>query len=289
LNSGNHLLALEHPATVQSLAFSPGGQRAISGGGDGTVRLWDLSSGKQLACVKAHPEYARRVAYSPVEESGLSGDGVGEILLWDIKKMDVIRRFTGHSSGICASLAWAQDGKTFLSGSWDGSIRLWEVQTGEEIAHLQPGYGRVMSLALSPDGRYALASYLNGPNQPVIFWDLETEKEMNSFGVPGNPWFADQELHVASVAFLPDGKTALFGLVFGTVIWWDLNKWEPIAMNRLHQRELEFVACSTDGTMSISVGVDAKTDRNAKVKFWRLPPHAGVRTDTTEPSPPKEN
>jgi WD40 repeat protein len=146
-----------------------------------------------------------------------------------------------------------------------------------------------MSLALSPDGRYALASYLNGPNQPVIFWDLETEKEMNSFGVPGNPWFADQELHVASVAFLPDGKTALFGLVFGTVIWWDLNKWEPIAMNRLHQRELEFVACSTDGTMSISVGVDAKTDRNAKVKFWRLPPHAGVRTDTTEPSPPKEN
>jgi WD40 repeat protein len=271
LNSGNHLLTLEHPATVQCLSFSPDGQRAISAATDGTVRLWDLSSGKQLGCVKAHTEYAGRVAYSPFDERWLSGGRHGEILLWDMEKKQVIRRFVGHSSGIRASLAWARDGKTFLSGSWDGSVRLWDVQTSEEIAHLQPGYGRVMSLALSPDGKYALSSYLNCPNQPVIYWDLQTEKEINRFGVPGNPWYSDQRLFVASVAFLPDGKTALFGLVFGTVIWWDLNKWELIAMNRLHQKELEFVACSADGKTSISVGIDAKTDRNAKVKFWRLP------------------
>lgn len=272
LNSGNHLLTIEHPTAVQCLVFSPGGRKAISGGGDGTVRLWDLSSGEQLGFVKAYVEYALKVAYSPVEEKALSGGRHGEILLLDMEKMEVIRRFTGHASSIRASLAWAQDGKTFLSGSWDGSVRLWNVQTGEEIAHLQPGYGRVMSLALSPDGKYALSSYLNGPNQPVIYWDLETEKEINRFGVPGNPWYSDQRLFVASVAFLPDGKTALFGLVFGTVIWWDLDKWELIAMNRLHQRELGFVACSADGKTSISVGTDAKTDRNIKVKFWQLKP-----------------
>jgi len=275
LNTGNNLLTLEHPATVQSLAFSHDGQRAMSGGGDGTVRFWDLSSGEQIACVKAHSEkeYVRRVSYSPVEEKALSGGSLGEILLWDMEKMQVIKRFTGHASDIRASLAWTKDGKTFLSGSWDGSVRLWNVQTGQETAHLQPGYGRVMSLALSPDGRYALSSYLNAPNQPVIYWNLETQKEINRFGVPGNPWYTEQhqQLHVASVAFLPDGKTALFGLVFGTVIWWDLNKWELIAMNRLHQRELEFVACTADGNEAISVGIDAKTDRNAKVKFWKLP------------------
>ena len=274
LNDGNNLLTLDgHPDSVQSLSFSPDGQKAISGGADGTVRLWGLSNGEQIACVKAHTEYVRCVAYSPVEEKAISGGSLGEILLWDMEKMQVIKRFTGHASGIRASLAWSRDGKTFLSGSWDGSVRLWDVQTGEEIAHLQPGYGRVMSLALSPDGRYALSSYLSGPNHPVIYWDLETEKEINRFGVPGNPWDTEQhqQLHVASVAFLPDGKTALFGLVFGTVIWWDLNKWELIAMNRLHQRELEFVACSADGNTAISVGIDAETDRNARVKFWRLP------------------
>ena len=270
LNSGNHLLTLEHPTDIQCLAFSPGGRKAISGGGDGTVRLWDLSSGEQLGCVKAYAEYARRVAYSPFDERWLSGDDLGEILLWDMEKMEVIRRFVGHSSGIRASLAWARDGKTFLSGSWDGSVRLWDVQTGEEEAHLQAGYGRVMSLALSPDGKYALSSYLNGPNQPVIFWDLENQQEINRFGIPGHRRYAEF-LHMESVAFSPDGKTALFGLVFGTVIWWDLDKWELIAMNRLHQRELGFVAYSADGKTSISVGTDAKTDRNIKVKFWQLP------------------
>jgi WD40 repeat protein len=188
-----------------------------------------------------------------------------------MEKMQVIRRFKGHASSIRASLAWARDGKTFLSGSWDGSVRLWDLQNGEEIAHLQPGYGRVMSLALSPDGKYALSSYLSGPDRPVILWDLESQHEINRFGIPGYRRYGEF-VHMESVAFSPDGKTALFGFVFGTVIWWDLDKWELIAMNRLHEDELTFVAFSADGKMSFSVGTDAKTDRNnIKVKFWQLP------------------
>jgi WD40 repeat protein len=234
------------------------------------VRLWDLLSGEQLGCVKAYAEYAQRVAYSPVEEKALTGGRHGEILLLDMEKMEVIRRFKGHASNIRASLAWAQDGKTFLSGSWDGSVRLWNVQTGEEIAHLQPGYGRVLSLALSHDGKYALSSYLSSPDRPVILWDLESQHEINRFGIPGHRRYGEF-VHMESVAFSPDAKTALFGFVFGTVIWWDLDKWEFIAMNHLHQKRLGFVAFSADGKTSISVGTDTKTNGNIKVKFWKLP------------------
>jgi WD40 repeat protein len=262
MDSGDRLLRLKgHPEPTQCLSFSPDGIRAVSGGADGTVRLWDLAGGRQIGLAEGHHDYIRSVAYSPVEEKALSGCDLGEILLWDLEKMQVMKQFAGHSSGIRhGCLAWAQDGKTFLSGSWDGSIRLWDIQTGEEITHINAGYGRVMSLALSPDGEHALSSYLNGPNQPIIFWDLENQREINRFGVPGNPWYADRQLHVASVAFALDGETALFGLVFGTVIWWDLSEWRQIAMNRLHEDELVFVAYSADGESCISVGSDSITE-----------------------------
>jgi len=293
MNSGSILKTLEsqlESMSIQCAAFSSDGKRAVSGGGSFTdlsfwdrlikkseldwfLCFWDLSTGKQIRHAKGTENLIRIVAYSPVDEKILSGGSKGDILLWDLEKMQVLKKFVGHSSGIRRNcLVWSQDGKAFLSGSWDGSIRFWNIQTGKEIAHLQAGYGRVMSLALSPSGKYALSSYLNGPNQPVILWDLENQREINRFGILGNPWDADQRLHVASVSFSPNGKTVLFGLVFGTVIWWDLNDWRQIAMNRLHEDELTFVAYSADGKSSISAGWDTDTHtENVKVKFWQLP------------------
>ena len=279
--------------SIQSVAFSFDGKRAVSGGGyrkdlsfltrlrgkqserNWILSYWDLANGKQIRHAEGQDDFIISAAYSPVDNKAISGSAKGDILLWDLEKMQVLKTFVGHSSGMRRNcLVWSQDGKTFLSGNWDGSIRLWDVQTGEEVAHLQAGYGRVMSLALSPDGKYALSSYLSGPDQPVILWDLEDQREINRFGIPGNHRHADQWLHVVSVAFSPDGKTALFGIVFGTVIWWDLNEWRQIAMNRLHEDELTFVAFSADGKSSISAGWD--TDKHTeteyvKVKFWQLP------------------
>jgi WD40 repeat protein len=294
MNSGVILKTLEsqlESMSIQCAAFSSNGKQAISGGGytkdlsfwtrlrgkqseeNWILSYWDLVSGKQIGHAEGQDDFIISAVYSPVDNKAISGGIKGDILLWDLGKMKVLKTFVGHSSGMRRNcLVWSQDGKTFLSGNWDGSIRLWSIQTGKEVAHLQAGYGRVMSLALSPDGKYALSSYLSGPNQPVILWDLENQREINRFGIPGNPWFTNQQLHVASVAFSADGESALFGFVFGTVIWWDLNEWQQIAMNRLHEDELTFVAFSADGKSSISVGWDTdKHTENAKVKFWQLP------------------
>jgi WD40 repeat protein len=262
-----------HPDSNQCIAFSPDGTKAISGGNEGVLCLWDIENFTKIECAKGHKDYIRAAAYSPVEQLALSGGDDRVILLWDLKKMTIQKQFTGHTSGI-RNLEWSKDGKTFLSGSWDGSIRLWETHTGKELAHLQAGHGRVMSLALSPDGNYALSSYLSGPDQPVIYWDLREQKEINRFGISGNPWRANKQLHVQDVAFSPDGKTALFGLVFGTAVWWSLEDWKEIAQNHIYEGELGYVAFSEDGKSCISVGVEksgSEKEPTGKVSVWKLP------------------
>jgi WD40 repeat protein len=246
---------------------------------EGTVRLWDLDTGTEMANAKGHDAYLRSVACSPVADKAVSGDEGGTIVLWEFgdDQLRIVRRIVGHSSGIRHNcLVWSSNGKWILSGGWDGAIRLWDAASVEAVFTGNPGYGRVVCLALSADGKLALSSYLNGPDQPVILWDLEAECEVKRFGVPGNPWHADRELHVASLDFSPNGQTALFGTAFGSVIWWDLRRWRQISHNVLFGETprdiaLGYVTFSADGMYAIAVGCDRDpVGENAKVRFWRL-------------------
>jgi WD40 repeat protein len=289
LVTGEHLAS--HPWSGAGFAFSPDGTKALvcgpddpfdtkkelQGNRENSVRLWDLPSGKELGLVKVRTRMFRDVAWSPTGKLAIVGGDSGTILLLNVEKMEVLKKFVGHTSGI-RCLVWSRDGKTFLSGSWDSTVRLWDVQTGKEVANLLAPYGRVMSIALSPNGKYALSSYVNGPNQPIIFWDVETQKEINRFGIPHDYVAGDQLLHAESVVFSPDGKTALFGLVFGTVIWWDLNEWKQIAYNRLYADQLSFVTFSQNGGSCIAVGCDEDA-KYAVVRMWQLPISQKVAED----------
>lgn len=278
LDSGEVLVQLPgHRDSTQCLAFLRDGMKAISGGGDGTLLLWDLTSGKQIAKARGHSDYVRYVACSPVSDLAVSGGDDGKILLWDLTTMQVVKEFIGHTSGIrYYCLAWSGDGKSVLSGSWDGSIRSWDIETGKETAAMNAGYGRVMCVAMSHDGKQALSSYLNGPNQPVIHWDLTSQREINRFGVPGNPWFADQSLHMVTVEFSREGRAALFATAYGTLICWNLEQWKPVWIKRVHEHEMTIAKLVDEGGLCVSVGWDGYVEANAnfceaKVRFWQLP------------------
>ena len=118
-----------HSDTVSSVAFSPNGATLASGSWDGTIRLWDAETGAPKATLTGHRNNVSSVAFSPNGAILASGGGWDEtIRLWDAETGVRKATLTGHRGSVY-SVAFRPNGATLASGSFDETIRLWELPT----------------------------------------------------------------------------------------------------------------------------------------------------------------
>lgn len=138
VDKGKEVLPINVAAWVLAVAWSPDGSYLASGDLDHHVRLWDAKTGKEVRKLDGHEGAVNAVAFSPDGSRLLTGGGgfvregdklklVGfAIRLWDVKTGKELHRFEGHTRPV-TSLAFARDGKTFVSGSEDTTVRLWQL------------------------------------------------------------------------------------------------------------------------------------------------------------------
>ncbi|MEV3901101.1 TIR domain-containing protein [Mycobacterium sp. NPDC050551] len=158
-----------HGERVNSLAFSPDGNRIVSGGDEGdntgSVRLWDTNTGQLVAATTIGEE--RRivwaVTFSPdghrVAAAGV--DGFIEIL--DANGLGIVGQpMEGHEDrGV--SLAYSPDGRTIASASRDETIRLWNVESGQQVGDALTAHtDNVNSVVFTPDGRRIVSGSADG-------------------------------------------------------------------------------------------------------------------------------
>lgn len=283
---------LGHTAEVKGVALSADNKWALSGGVDESVRMWDLTTGKEHKVFKGHTKQVWSVAFLPKNQiiSGswdatariwdtIKGDQVrainhpldvngvalskdGKYLLtgcddqsmrlWDMETMQVKQRYMGHT-GFVYAVAFSPDGRLVASGSQDRSIRVHDRTTGNVIASAFQNHP-VTNVAFSADSKYVFSSGA----EAVLKWDAATGKEVQKFTAPNMGM-------VTGVAVSPDGRRLLTASDDKLVRLWDLATGKEIASFKGHTAAVICVAFSSDGQRAISGSLDNT------VKLWGLP------------------
>ncbi|MCC3529531.1 MAG: AAA family ATPase, partial [Microcoleus sp. PH2017_22_RUC_O_B] len=156
-----------HSSLVKSVSFSPDGKTLASGSDDETIKLWDITTGKEIRAIQGHKEWVQSVSFSPDGKTLASGSGDKTIKLWNVTTGKEISTIQGHSE-VLHSVSFSPDGKTLASGSGDKTIKLWDVTTGKAIRPLQGHSDRVLSVSFSPDGKTLVSG---SGDKTIKLWD----------------------------------------------------------------------------------------------------------------------
>jgi WD40 repeat protein/energy-coupling factor transporter ATP-binding protein EcfA2 len=163
------------------------------------------------------------------------------------------RRYFGDHSDEVWSVAYSPDGRTALSGSWDKSLILWDLESGKAMRRFEGHQDKVNSVAISPDGLTALSG---SDDNSLILWDLESGKAMRRF--------EGHQDKVTSVAISPDGRTALSGSRDRSLINWDLETGKQTHRFEGHTNKVTSMAFTPDGTAILSGSSDGT------VRMWNI-------------------
>jgi hypothetical protein len=149
-----------------------------------------------------------------------------------------------HPEGVWA-VAVSPDGPRALSAGSEGTVKLWDLETGQELRTLRGHKKRVEAIVFLPDGGRALSG---GVDKTLRLWDLDTGSELKQ--LPGH------DNIVTSVAVSADGRRAVSGGVDRTVRVWDLDKGKLIRRFADHQDWSYRVCLSADGRLALSGSPD---------------------------------
>ncbi len=283
------LRAFEEPkSAVEAIAFSPEGDRLVSGDRSGTLKIWNLGAGKVERSLEGHAKGVEAIAISPDGKAIVSSGG-GTAKVWELKTGKLQRSFqvgmpvqisadakvlasgwregrvriwdvkTGKVAGIMGGsspLAISAEGKFVVSGDSDNSTSLWNARDKKSIRFLEKFSGG--AYVLSPDGQI-LAS---GSDEGMVkIWNLgtgEVERTLKA-GVP--------------LAIAPDGQT-LATARDKTIQLWNLSTGNLLA-SLDSSNSVTRAAFSADGKLlanAIAIAPEASNTRQGAIQVWQVIP-----------------
>ncbi|EAZ90862.1 nSTAND1 domain-containing NTPase [Crocosphaera chwakensis] len=253
---------------VMNIDFHPNGQILASGGGDGTIKLWNLETGELIRTLKGQNDTISSISFngnSKILASSSINHNIIEI--WNLETGKVIRTLKEHNEGV-QSVSFSFDGKTLASGSNDNTIKLWDVKTGEVIHTLKGHNEPISSVSFSPNGKI-LAS--GSDDNTVKLWNLETGELIRTLKGHNDSGF------VTSLSFSPNGQllaSGSNGSKNGSIILWNIKTGQII--KNLENREVTIwsVSFSPDGK---SLASGSGSDDNT-VKLWDIETGELIRT-----------
>jgi len=240
-----------HMAEVSSVAFSPDGEYLVTASYDRTARLWNVASGEVIRVFSGLKYGIESTSFSP-DGIHIVTVGLAEGRIWDISTGQAVHILSGLSTSKFLRVAYSPDGQQILAGSDDGTARLWDSFTGNQIqVFMHPK--AVDAVAFSPNRNYIVTGCEDGN---IRFWNKDTGllvQEINA-----------HQSRITDLEFSPDGKLLLWSGSDRAARLWDMNTGQNIRVFGGLEEIPKAVAFSPDGRLAVTVG----DDKEARV--WSL-------------------
>jgi WD40 repeat protein len=238
-------------AIITGTVFSPDGAYILASTTDYNLYLFDALTGSEIRSFEGHTDMVTGVAFSMNGMTALSGSLDRTLRLWDVDTGEQIRVFEGHT-GAVLDVALSPDSRYAASSSGDETIaddpndledrtvRVWDIEGGDEILSFRPPGGFVRTVAFSPDSRYVLTATWNSADGGIlILWDIEANQEVQRF-------FGHIDI-ITDVGFSPDGTTLFSASWDQTLRLWDARTGTAIKQFENFDDRLLAMDISADG------------------------------------------
>jgi WD40 repeat protein len=281
-------------SAVRAVAVAPGDLFIASGGANGTVRIWDSKTGREILALEKHAGPVEACAWSPKNGFLATASSDALVIIWEIPSGTIRHILQGHAGSV-NSCSWSPDGLLLASASADKTLQIWDAATGRPAQKLAGHQAAVASCAWSPDGKLLVSGSWD---QTVRIWNPHNGTSLTTLSgmtatVKACAWSPDSK-RVASVsdqsvkihelprgreimaltghksainacAWPLEGKTLATASADQTIKIWEISS----ASERLtlcgHRGAVETCAWAPDGSFLASGSADAS------IKIWEMP------------------
>jgi WD40 repeat protein/uncharacterized caspase-like protein len=230
-----------HDALVQTLTFSPNGQWLASGTSQGSIKLWERSTGRHVVTLRSHTgeTFIRGLSFSADSRLLASCGWDKSARVWSVPAGDLQQTLMHdefvHNTVLSPDGRWLASVQSFITTG--RQIKLWDVESGELVyILLDRDIDWAAGLAFTPDGRHLATGLAGGL---IALWKIGTAADLTLLtGHSGS---------VNSISSTPDGTLMLSGSSDGTLMIWDAATYRPLATLISIRGSLDWIVVTPDG------------------------------------------
>lgn len=225
----------QHTATVQALSWSPDGTYLASAGHDGTIQVWEATTGEVRTQYGEYTHAIWSVMWSPNGKYIASAGADALLKVWSVAPSKEVAMHTRHQK-IIRAISWSPDSTFIATAGDDTVVHRWDFQKAQFLHPYSEHHERILCLAWSPDSKYIASG---GNDSAVRVWDALTGDYCTLFrGHTDN---------ITSVAWSPDATRIASASDDGTIQIWQATTGKPLSQYKDHTQTVSTVAWSPDG------------------------------------------